>query len=203
VRRWQSTEASCRSCPAICFVTDGGIETTLIFHEGLELPFFAAFDLFKHATGESALVKYFRTYAALANQYVAGCILESATWRASTDWGAKLGYSTAALVETNRRAIAILHQVRQEFESSGKPMVISGCIGPRGDGYNPASFMTETEAENYHALQAETFGAADADMVTAMTMTYPAEAIGIGPFGTAGRDASGYFIYRRDRWEIA
>jgi S-methylmethionine-dependent homocysteine/selenocysteine methylase len=161
------------------FVTDGGIETTLIFHEGLELPFFAAFDLFKHTTGESALVKYFRTYAALANQYGAGCILESATWRASADWGTKLGYSTAALVEANRRAIDMLHQVRQVFESSGKPMVISGCIGPRGDGYNPASFMTETEAENYHALQAETFGAADADMVTALTMTYPAEAIGI------------------------
>ena len=161
------------------FVTDGGIETTLIFHEGLELPFFAAFDLLKHAAGESALVKYFRTYAALASRYDVGCILESATWRASADWGAKLGYSTAALVEANRRAIAMLHRIRQEFETSGTPMVISGCIGPRGDGYNPASFMTETEAENYHALQAETFRAADADMVTAITMTYPAEAIGI------------------------
>ena len=161
------------------FVTDGGIETTLIFHEGLELPFFAAFDLLKHAAGESALVKYFRTYAALASGYDLGCILESATWRASADWGAKLGYSKAALVEANRRAIAMLHRIRQEFETSGTPMVISGCIGPRGDGYNPASFMTETEAENYHALQAETFRAADADMVTAITMTYPAEAIGI------------------------
>ena len=161
------------------FVTDGGIETTLVFHEGLELPFFAAFDLSRHAAGESALVKYFRTYAALASQYDVGCILESATWRASADWGAKLGYSTAALIEANRRAIAMLHQIRQEFESSGKPMIISGCIGPRGDGYNPGSFMTETEAENYHALQAETFRAADADMVTAITMTYPAEAIGI------------------------
>src|SRR5687767_15187360 len=86
------------------FVTDGGIETTLIFHEGLELPFFAAFDLLRHAAGESALVKYFRTYAALANRYDVSCILESATWRASADWGAKLGYSRAALVEANRRA---------------------------------------------------------------------------------------------------
>lgn len=161
------------------FLTDGGIETTLIFHEGLELPFFAAFDLLKHSAGESALQKYFRTYAALAKQYGVGCILESATWRASADWGVKLGYSTVALVEANRRAIGMLHQIRQEFETSEKPMVISGCIGPRGDGYNPANFMNEAEAENYHALQAETFGDADADMVTAITMTYPAEAIGL------------------------
>jgi len=58
-------------------------------------------------------------------------------------------------------------------------MVISGCIGPRGDGYNPKAFMTETEAERYHAMQADTFRDADADMVTAITMTYAAEAIGI------------------------
>src|ERR671919_1875540 len=77
------------------FLTDGGIETTLIFHEGLELPYFAAFDLLKHDTGYAALQKYFRTYAMLARTYKVGCILESATWRASADWGTKLGYSIA------------------------------------------------------------------------------------------------------------
>lgn len=30
------------------FLTDGGIETTLIFNEGLNLPYFAAFDLLKN-----------------------------------------------------------------------------------------------------------------------------------------------------------
>ena len=57
------------------FLTDGGIETTLIFHEGLELPYFAAFDLLKHPAGGAALQKYFHTYAALARQYTVGCIL--------------------------------------------------------------------------------------------------------------------------------
>ena len=161
------------------FLTDGGIETTLIFHEGLELPSFAAFDLLKHPVGEAALQKYFGTYAALARQYTVGCILESATWRASTDWGTKLGYSAPALAEMNRKAIALLQTVRQEYETAQTPMVISGCIGPRGDGYNPASFMDEAEAERYHAVQAATFREADADMVTAITMTYAAESIGI------------------------
>ena len=161
------------------FLTDGGIETTLIFHEGLELPYFAAFDLLKHPAGEAALQKYFRTYAALARQYAVGCILESATWRASADWGTKLGYSPATLAEMNRKAITLLHAIRQEYETDTTRMVISGCIGPRGDGYNPAAFMDEAEAEHYHAMQAATFREADADMVTAITMTYAAEAIGL------------------------
>lgn len=132
------------------FLTDGGIETTLIFHEGLALPYFAAFDLLKHAPGQAALRKYFQTYAEIARKYFVGFILESATWRASADWGAKLGYSPDDLAIANRQAIVLLHDIRSEFESERTPIVISGCIGPRGDGYNPASFMSEAEAETYH-----------------------------------------------------
>ena len=69
------------------FLTDGGIETTLIFHEGLELPDFAAFHLLRSPAGETALYKYFRTYAEIAKRFGAGLILESATWRANADWG--------------------------------------------------------------------------------------------------------------------
>ena len=98
------------------FLTDGGAETTLIFHEGLELPYFAAFDLLKNAAGQAALRNYFRTYAEIAQKYSVGFILESATWRASSDWGAKLGYSTDALAAANRQAIAILRDIRDEFD---------------------------------------------------------------------------------------
>lgn len=161
------------------FLTDGGIETTLIFHEGLTLPFFAAVNLLKDDAGTAALRKYFRTYAAIAKRYGIGCILESATWRASSDWAAKLGISTAAMIELNRKAIALLEEIRAESEDERTRMVISGCIGPRGDGYNPQVLMSEAEAERYHATQAQTFRDTEADMVTAITMTYPAEAIGL------------------------
>lgn len=67
------------------FLTDGGIETTLVFHEGLELPDFAAFHLLKEPRGQTALRKYFRAYAAIAKRFGVGLILESATWRASAD----------------------------------------------------------------------------------------------------------------------
>lgn len=161
------------------FLTDGGIETTLIFHDGLDLPEFAAFDLLKDEEGFGALRRYFRTYAAIAAKYQVGFILESATWRASSDWGAKIGYSADDLKVKNQQAIELLDEIRAEYEDANTKMVISGCIGPRGDGYNPSDFMTEEEAERYHKVQIETFSDTNTDMVTAITMTYFEEAVGI------------------------
>jgi len=161
------------------FLTDGGIETTLIFLEGLELPDFAAFHLLKRPEGEAALRKYFRTYAALAERFGTGLILESATWRASADWGARLGYTEGALADANQQAIRLLEGVRDESSTGSKPVVISGCVGPRGDGYVPAQAMSADEARAYHRRQIETFAATAADMVTAITMNYAEEAMGI------------------------
>lgn len=161
------------------FLTDGGLETTLIFQDGIELPDFAAFILLKQARGEAALRNYFRTYAAIANRFETGLILESATWRASADWGGRLGYSRAALADANRQAIRLLEDVRSEFETDKTRVAISGCIGPRGDGYSPASMMSEKEAEAYHADQVQTLAETAADMLGALTMTCVEEAIGI------------------------
>ena len=161
------------------FLTDGGLETTIIFHQGLELPEFAAFDLLKYDTGLQSLQQYFRTYATMAKNYQVGLILESATWRANPDWGTKLGYSSVALAELNHKAIAMLHDIRQEYETEHSQMVISGCVGPRGDGYIPSDAMTVDEAQQYHQSQIETFRDAEADLVTAITMNYVEEAIGI------------------------
>ena len=161
------------------YLTDGGIETTLIFHEGLDLPDFAAFHLLRTEEGEAALRKYFRTYAELAKQCGAGLILESATWRSNPDWGARLGYSTQALADINCRAIQVLEEIRTEYESPSTPVAISGCLGPRGDGYVPGNVMSALEAEAYHRAQIESFAGSAADMVTAITMNYVEEAIGI------------------------
>ena len=161
------------------FLTDGGIETTLIFHDGLELPDFAAFHLLRNEEGRRALLKYFRAYGDLAKRFGTGLILESATWRASADWGARLGYTRSELADANRASIQLLEQIREEYESEATPVVISGCLGPRGDGYVPSALMSVQEAENYHQEQIETFAGTEADMVCAITMNYAEEAIGI------------------------
>jgi S-methylmethionine-dependent homocysteine/selenocysteine methylase len=161
------------------FLTDGGIETTLIFHEGLELPYFAAFHLLKDETGREALRRYFHRHASIARTNGAGFILESATWRASADWGERLGYSAPALAGANRQAVDFLLDLRKVLETERSPMPISGCIGPRGDGYDPGAVMSPQEAEAYHAAQIRTFAETEADLVTAITMTNANEAVGV------------------------
>lgn len=161
------------------FVTDGGIETTLIFHDKLDLPLFAAFHLLKDEAGTAALRRYFQTYGNIARSNGVGFILESPTWRASADWGDKLGYSAAALAEVNQRSIALMGELRAEFQCARTPVVVSGCVGPRGDGYDPGNVMSADEAQAYHAGQIGVFAKSDADMVTAITMTNASEAIGV------------------------
>ena len=100
------------------FLTDGGIETTLIFHDGLDLPLFAAFGLLSDEEGTDALRRYFRPFVELARDAGTGFVLESPTWRASPKWAAELGYSDAQLDQLNRKAIALMEGLRDEYESA-------------------------------------------------------------------------------------
>lgn len=161
------------------FVTDGGLETTLIFHDGIKLPYFASIVLLKDAAGRQRLREYFRLYTAIAAKHGAGFVFESPTWRASADWGGKLGLSSTELAKLNRSAIALLAELRDESTDVPGAMVVSGCLGPRGDGYNPANRMSVDDAERYHRQQIDTLHDTDADMVSAFTMNYTEEAIGI------------------------
>jgi S-methylmethionine-dependent homocysteine/selenocysteine methylase len=167
------------------FLTDGGIETTLIFHDGLDLPHFAAYDLLTRDGGAEALRRYFDPYAEIARDSGVGIVLETATWRANPDWAERLGHGPEELAELNSRAVRLLEDVREEYETETTPIVISGCIGPRGDGYVVGEAMSAEEAEAYHAQQIGTFAETAADLVTAITMTYAGEAVGIVRAATA------------------
>lgn len=160
------------------FLTDGGIETSLIFIDGLDLPYFAAFHLLLDKTGRDALVRYYERYIAIAQADGVGFILESPTWRASSDWGSKLGYSRDAIGAVNRESIELMHELKARHAHRTTPIVVSGCVGPRGDGYDPGQVMSPTEAAAYHAHQIGVFAEAKADMTTAITMTNASEAIG-------------------------
>jgi S-methylmethionine-dependent homocysteine/selenocysteine methylase len=161
------------------FMTDGGIETTLIFDGGFDLPEFAAVDLLRSEDGTEALRRYYTRYAALAAELGVGFVLESPTWRASPAWAARLGYSAEQLDQLNRTAIALMEEIRSQYGDSKAPFVISGCIGPQGDGYAPEEILSAEDAASYHRTQIATFAETSADMVTAITMTYAAEAVGI------------------------
>ena len=161
------------------FLTDGGLETVLIFHEGIDLPSFAAFDLLKDEQGTETLRRYYAPYAELARELGAGFVLESPTWRASLGWAPDLGYSVDELEAMNRRAIALMEDIRSEYETEASPFVISGCLGPEADGYHPDTLMTAEMGEGYHGFQMAAFADTTADMATAITMTHTGEAIGL------------------------
>lgn len=161
------------------FLTDGGLETYLCFQRGIGLPEFASFPLLDDAAGRAEITAYMTPYILAALAQGAGFILETPTWRANADWGAKLGYGPADLARVNADAVALMADIRRHRETPQNPMVISGNIGPRGDGYNPADLLSPDAAEAYHAEQIAVFAETDADLVTAMTITHVGEAVGI------------------------
>ena len=161
------------------FLTDAGLETDLIFNRGIDLPHFASIALLASEDGQQALRDYFRGFLELAARMGSGLILESATWRAGPDWAEPLGFSGAALDQLNRDAIALLRALRDEYRNAVPDILVSGCIGPRGDGYDPGRLMSVEEAETYHRHQAAILRDAGADMLSAITMTNIPEATGI------------------------
>jgi homocysteine S-methyltransferase len=183
------------------FLTDAGLETVLIFEEGITLPEFAAFVLLESPPGRANLARYFRRYLALAAATPgAGFILESPTWRAGSAWGAKLGYDETAIRRINRDAIALMRELEAEYAARvpGR-IVVSGCVGPRGDGYVAGAPMTSADAERVHRPQVEALADAGADMITAVTMTTSAEAIGVARAAArAGRASAISFTVETD-----
>ena len=179
------------------FITDGGMETTLIFHVGLELPHFASFVLLDDESGVRALREYFRPYLEIARDAGVGILLDTPTWRANPDWGERLGYSADALAEVNRRGVRLHEELREEAD--GRPSIlVAGCIGPRGDGYQVEETMSAEEAERYHSPQIEVFAGTTVDLVSGLTMTYAEEAIGIvSAASAAGVPATVSFTARR------
>jgi S-methylmethionine-dependent homocysteine/selenocysteine methylase len=163
------------------FLTDGGIETVLIYQDGVELPEFAAFVLLESADGRDTLRRYYRRYLDIAVAALgAGFVLETPTWRAGIDWGAKLGFDAEAMQRINAEAVALMNGLRSEYVSRiAGPIVVSGCIGPRGDGYAAGAPMEPEDARRAHQLQVDALAAAGVDQITAVTMTNSAEATGV------------------------
>ncbi len=161
------------------FLTDGGLETTLVFHDGFDLPLFAAFPLVETEKGQTALDRYIRKFCEIAVRDGKGMILDTPTWRASSRWANELGYSREKLHNVHRKAIHALMGLRKVYETPASPFVVNGVIGPQDDGYNPKNFMTIDQARKYHHDQVEWFAELGADMVSAITMTYVEEAIGV------------------------
>ncbi len=161
------------------FLTDAGLETDLIFNHGMEIREFAAHTLLSEAHGREAVANYLRGFLSLANRHDAGFVLDSQTWKAHMHWADDLGANGQELRDSNKDAIALIAELRNEFSGNSKPIVLNGVIGPRGDAYAPEAKVAAREAEEYHAEQISWLAETDVDMVTALTFTQSDEAIGV------------------------
>lgn len=156
-------------------LTDGGIETVLVFHEGFDLPCFASFPLLSDERGRAAISRYFEPFLDTAQQRGLPFVLDTATWRANPDWGAQLGYDAGELADANRDAAAFAHALAE----GRSDVTVSGMLGPRGDGYVVGERMTGDQAAEYHGWQVGVLREAGVDRITALTMSYPEEAVGV------------------------
>jgi homocysteine S-methyltransferase len=156
-------------------LTDAGLETVLLFQDGIDLPHFAAFPLLESDEGRAALRRYYEPFVQLADDRGVGLVLSTPTWRANPEWGAALGYDADGLAAANRSAVSFLEEIRAGRDR----VVVEGCIGPRGDAYRPTMLMSADEAESYHAPQLRAFADCGCERAAALTLTYVDEAVGV------------------------
>ena len=164
--------------PSTVVVTDAGLETWLVFDRSVDLPAFAAYPLAGTVDGRALLTEYYEHYIAITANVGAACLLEAPTWRANPDWAATLGHEPAELADLIAAAVAVPDALRRGWTGTA-PFLVGGAVGPRGDGYRIDAAMSAAEAAEYHSFQIGVFADTPVDVVTAMTMCYADEAIGI------------------------
>ncbi|MCR9111451.1 homocysteine S-methyltransferase family protein [Marivita sp. XM-24bin2] len=161
------------------YLTEGGTETDILYKWGFDLPEFAMFPLLDDPKADRVLRDIYRRYFDVAEAHDTGMLILGHDYRASPDWGAKLGYTPDGLAEMERRTIAFLDDMRREYEGRVRDVYIAGCIGPRGDAYGTGGGISEAEAEDYHSVQMTTLKSTPADMAISLTLNNIPEAVGI------------------------
>lgn len=169
------------------FLTDGGIETEIMYKWGFDLPQFAMFPLLDNPDAVSAMKGMYRRYLDVVARHRLSALMGGLDYRASPDWGALLGYSPEGLAEANLASIAFLRELAGEYAHDIPQILIAGYVGPRGDAYQLNRAITEDEAEDYHAVQLETLGRADVDLAWALTFNNVPEAVGLARAAAGAR----------------
>lgn len=161
------------------FLGDSGLETTLIYKDGITLPYFATFPLLQHHDTYYKLKTYYEDHIQIAIDHHCGFLLGGVGWRANRDWGEKLGFTQEELDEFNRQSISLQKTIRDEKATNTSKILIAGTVGGRDDGYRPQKRMSSTEAEDYHSHQMKVYQDAGADLILANTLCYFEEALGM------------------------
>ncbi len=161
------------------WLADGGLETTLIFHHGIDLPHFASFPLLSTAAGRAQLTRYFAGFIAEARRHRTGFMLDTVTWRSGQGWSEIMGIAPDDIDAVNRDAVVFAREIAAAPDAGGIDILVNGVIGPHGDAYAPERLLDAEEAEAAHERQVRVLAASEVDIVTATTIANVAEGIGI------------------------
>jgi homocysteine S-methyltransferase len=160
------------------FLTEGGSETEIMYRHGFELAEFAMFPLLDNPRALAAIRAMYCAQLDIAAEYGLSFLLTGLDYRASPDWGARLGYSPQSLADANIAAIEFLRNIAKGYDRQIPRLLIGGILGPRGDAYGLNSEITTASAEDYHAVQLATLKVAGVDFASALTFNNVPEAVG-------------------------
>ena len=161
------------------FLTDGGFETSMLFHEGLDLPAFAAIVLLEDEAAKSAMKRYFDRFLEMAAAAKTGFVLDTNTWRGGTHWASAIGRTPEQLIRLNRESVQFAREIAEKWETLVSPILVNGVIGPAGDGYAPDKALDAEKAQLLHTRQVLALSSAGVDMISALTMTHVGESVGL------------------------
>jgi homocysteine S-methyltransferase len=164
--------------PGVFYLTEGGQETEIMYKFGHDLPDFAMFPLLEKPQAVADLRGMYSRYLETAARHGFVALMGGLDYRASPDWGSKLGYSREALADAELRSIDFLREVARPYEDEVEILYV-GIVGPRGDAYSLNRTITEDDAEDYHSVQIETLKRAQIDLVSALTFNNVPEAVGV------------------------
>lgn len=160
-------------------ITDGGIETRIMFETNLSMdPELQVAALVPDPDGAAALRSIYESYIKAAGEFGLPIVIGTPTFRASLNFARRAGHGGEESVrELNVGAVRLLRQLRED--SDHRPIFIAGVIGPSGDAYTPGDALGAPEAAAYHRLQTEVLAEEGVEFLFAPTFPAVDEALGV------------------------
>ena len=159
-------------------LTDGGIETRIVFQTDVPLPpHVQVAGLVKDPTGGPVLCRIYESYVAAARSFGLPVIIGTPTFRASLNFLRQVGLGGAETVRRLNAIAAAMHRQIQA-QSDHRPIYVARVIGPSGDAYRPEEALPAGETREHHALQAAGLARSGVDFLYAPTFPTVEEALG-------------------------
>jgi len=151
-------------------LTDGGIETRIIYEFKRAIGDFEAYRLLADEDGRDILRRIYQSYVDVAARHGLPIQIGTPTWRASRRW-------VKNVQGVNAAAVDLLRSIRRQFLDV--QISLGGVIGPASDGYATGEALSADAAFAYHQDQANILAEFNVDLLYAPTFPAFSELSGV------------------------